>query len=223
MAVSRQSQTWPSTIIYPSIPTPTESYTATMIPVSHLAREGFTPAAMGMVLCNDANISQYVSMVQGLHAEGVAFHLPSVSKLPIVFLPAKFNSADPLQRLGIAFMTKPGFPLPPRPPTNLGTASVATATAAAPSLAGNDEAASAGAGSGARASAGPRKRRRRQSAPSKSTTLGSSLDPASGPGSGSGSGSGGTGARGHKRRGTMQGLGPKGTQIEEEVIMEEEG
>ncbi|RSH87262.1 hypothetical protein EHS25_003171 [Saitozyma podzolica] len=218
-----QSQTWPSTIIYPSIPTPTESYTATMIPVSHLAREGFTPAAMGMVLCNDANISQYVSMVQGLHAEGVAFHLPSVSKLPIVFLPAKFNSADPLQRLGIAFMTKPGFPLPPRPPTNLGTASVATATAAAPSLAGNDEAASAGAGSGARASAGPRKRRRRQSAPSKSTTLGSSLDPASGPGSGSGSGSGGTGARGHKRRGTMQGLGPKGTQIEEEVIMEEEG
>lgn len=42
-----------------------------MIPVSHLAREGFTPAAMGMVLCNDANIDAYVRMVQGFHAEGV--------------------------------------------------------------------------------------------------------------------------------------------------------
>jgi hypothetical protein len=186
-----------------------------MIPVSHLARDGFTPAAMGMVLCNDANISQYVSMVQGLHAEGVAFHLPSVSKLPIVFLPAKFNSADPLQRLGIAFMTKPGFPLPPRPPTNLGTASVATATAAAAAGAVSDEAASGGAGAGA--SSGPRKRRRRQSAPSKSTALGLGL--ASGPGSGSGGTGVGTG--GHKRRGTMQGLGAKGAKIEEEVIVEE--
>jgi hypothetical protein len=190
-----------------------------MIPVSHLARDGFTPAAMGMVLCNDANISQYVSMVQGLHAEGVAFHLPSVSKLPIVFLPAKFNSADPLQRLGIAFMTKPGFPLPPRPPTNLGTASVATATATATAAAAagavSDEAASGGAGAGA--SSGPRKRRRRQSAPSKSTALGLGL--ASGPGSGSGGTGVGTG--GHKRRGTMQGLGAKGAKIEEEVIVEE--
>lgn len=32
------------------------------------------------------------------------------SGLPIVFLPAKFDSVDPLQRLGIAFMTKGGVP-----------------------------------------------------------------------------------------------------------------
>lgn len=32
------------------------------------------------------------------------------SGLPIVFLPAKFDSADPLQRLGVAFMTKGGVP-----------------------------------------------------------------------------------------------------------------
>lgn len=42
-----------------------------MIPVAYLAREGFTPIAMGMVLCNDANIERYVSLVQSLHAEGV--------------------------------------------------------------------------------------------------------------------------------------------------------
>ncbi|RSH85435.1 hypothetical protein EHS25_004831 [Saitozyma podzolica] len=33
-----QSHTWPCTITYPPTPTPTESYTATMIPVSHLPR-----------------------------------------------------------------------------------------------------------------------------------------------------------------------------------------
>lgn len=50
-----------------------------MIPVSHLAREGFTPAAMGMVLCNDANLEAYVQMVQGFHAEGVvSTHFPSL-------------------------------------------------------------------------------------------------------------------------------------------------
>ena len=42
-----------------------------MIPVSHLARNGMAPVAMGMVLCNDVNIDAYVNMVQGLHAEGV--------------------------------------------------------------------------------------------------------------------------------------------------------
>jgi len=52
----------------------TESATATMIPVSTLAREGLLPVTMGMVLCNDENIAQYVSMVQGLHAEGVVSH-----------------------------------------------------------------------------------------------------------------------------------------------------
>lgn len=49
----------------------TESCTATMIPVSTLAREGLLPVTMGMVLCNDANITDFVNMVQGLHAEGV--------------------------------------------------------------------------------------------------------------------------------------------------------
>lgn len=64
---------WPSSVVYPPDAQANEasSATATMIPVSQLAREGFTPAAMGMVLCNDANIEAYVNMVQGLHAEGV--------------------------------------------------------------------------------------------------------------------------------------------------------
>jgi hypothetical protein len=108
-----QSTTWPANISYPAEPLANENATATatMIPVSHLAREGFTPAAMGMVLCNDSNIEAYVQMVQGLHAEGVAFHLASPGKLPIVFLPAKFDSNDQLQRLGVAFMTKAGYPV----------------------------------------------------------------------------------------------------------------
>lgn len=41
-----------------------------------------------------------------------AFHLPNAANLPIVFLPAKFDPNDPLQRLGIAYMTKPGAPIP---------------------------------------------------------------------------------------------------------------
>lgn len=47
-----------------------------MIPVSRLVGEGFTPAAMGMVLCDDANLSQYVAMVHGMHTEGLV-RLPS--------------------------------------------------------------------------------------------------------------------------------------------------
>jgi hypothetical protein len=71
--IGRQSNLWPTKIVYPPEEQAHEeaTATATMIPVSHLAREGFTPAAMGMVLCNDANIEAYVQMVQGLHAEGV--------------------------------------------------------------------------------------------------------------------------------------------------------
>jgi hypothetical protein len=76
---SRQSHTWPSTVTYPPFPTSIESYTATMTPVSHFVREGFEPVAMGMVLCNDSNISQYVAMVQGLHAEGVVRRFPLVA------------------------------------------------------------------------------------------------------------------------------------------------
>lgn len=76
---SRQSHTWPSTVTYPPFPTSIEGYTATMMPVSHIMREGFTPVAMGMVLCSDSNISQYVAMVQGLHAEGVVRPLTVVA------------------------------------------------------------------------------------------------------------------------------------------------
>lgn len=65
-------------------------------------------------------------MVQSLHAEGVVSanrtrksdHAyirlstpPNPANLPLVFLPAKFNPNDPLQRLGIAYMTKPGAPI----------------------------------------------------------------------------------------------------------------
>ncbi len=72
--LGRQSNSWSETIAYPVDPPPKDyqgSCTSSMIPVSHLARDGFTPIAMGMVLCNDADVTPYVQMVQGLHAEGV--------------------------------------------------------------------------------------------------------------------------------------------------------
>jgi hypothetical protein len=71
---ARQSNLWSSTIAYPLeafLNDSQGSCTSSMIPVSHLARDGFTPIAMGMVLCNDADVKPYVQMVQGLHAEGV--------------------------------------------------------------------------------------------------------------------------------------------------------
>lgn len=71
LTCTRQSQLWGERLVYPPGTAVTESSTATMIPVSTLAREGLLPVAMGMVLCNDDNICEYVSMVQGLHAEGV--------------------------------------------------------------------------------------------------------------------------------------------------------
>ena len=70
----RQSHLWSSTLTYPVDPSAdndNSSFTSKMIPVAYLAREGFTPVTMGMVLCNDANIEAYVAMVQHLHAEGV--------------------------------------------------------------------------------------------------------------------------------------------------------
>jgi len=99
-----------------------------MTPVAHLAREGYVPSAMAMVLCNDPDIQGFCTMVQGLHQEGVvrlvatnkhgdgadyqAFHLPNSKRLPLMFLPAKFDSNDNLQRLGLAYMTKGGAPAP---------------------------------------------------------------------------------------------------------------
>ncbi|WWC62057.1 uncharacterized protein I303_104646 [Kwoniella dejecticola CBS 10117] len=112
-----QSHLWPKTLTYPLNQHPVESCTSTMIPVSHLAREGLVPITMGMVLCNETpeRLAPYVNMVQGLHAEGVGFHLPCETRLPIVFLPSKFHSTDPLLRLGIAFMGKTGYSHPNAP------------------------------------------------------------------------------------------------------------
>ncbi|WVO16143.1 hypothetical protein L204_103813 [Cryptococcus depauperatus] len=114
-----QSHRWPKKLAYPSKPTADfDCYTSTMIPVSHLAREGLVPITMGMVLCNEPaeRIDPYVKMVHGLHAEGVAFHLPCDNpRLPIVFLPAKFHATDPLLRLGVAFLGKAGLPYPSAP------------------------------------------------------------------------------------------------------------
>ncbi|ORY32827.1 hypothetical protein BCR39DRAFT_557390 [Naematelia encephala] len=118
-----QSHLWPSQISYPAEEPPESS------------------SSMGMVLSNDPDVTKYVNMVQGLHAEGVAFHLPNPTRLPIVFLPSKFESSDPLQRLGIAFMSKPGFPIPSRP--------------SAPPV------------SSPEVDDGPKKKRRRQSAPAR--------------------------------------------------------
>ena len=71
---SRQSSTWDNQVSYPppAMPhQPGSSFTSTMTPVSHLAREGYVPAAMAMVLCNDPDVTAFCSMVQGLHQEGV--------------------------------------------------------------------------------------------------------------------------------------------------------
>ncbi|ODN94215.1 hypothetical protein L198_05069 [Cryptococcus wingfieldii CBS 7118] len=111
-----QSTAWPQQLSYPmrSV-SDNDCYTSSMIPVSHLAREGLVPITMGMVLCNEPadRIDPYVKMVHGLHAEGVAFHLPCDDpRLPVVFLPAKFHANDPLLRLGVAFMGKAGLPYP---------------------------------------------------------------------------------------------------------------
>ncbi|OCF38713.1 hypothetical protein I317_07498 [Kwoniella heveanensis CBS 569] len=149
-----QSQLWPQTLTYPLTHLPADSScTSTMIPVSHLAREGLIPITMGMVLCNEPpeRIAPYVNLVQGLHAEGVGFHLPCETRLPIVFLPAKFHSSDPLLRLGIAFMGKAGYPHPAAPmPSNKTTSNN-------------------GQGRGRSVNSieeeGPKKKKRRQSAP----------------------------------------------------------
>lgn len=114
-----QSHLWPQNLSYPLKPNNSdECYTSSMIPVSHLAREGLVPITMGMVLCNEPadRIDPYVKMVHGLHAEGVAFHLPCENpRLPVVFLPTKFHANDPLLRLGVAFMGKAGLPYPSAP------------------------------------------------------------------------------------------------------------
>ncbi|WWC89234.1 uncharacterized protein L201_004152 [Kwoniella dendrophila CBS 6074] len=152
-----QSQLWPQTLTYPLNQHPVESCTSTMIPVSHLAREGLVPITMGMVLCNEPpeRLAPYVNMVQGLHAEGVGFHLPCETRLPIVFLPAKFHSSDPLLRLGIAFMGKTGFSHPNAPlPSNTNTRG---------RIASGEE-------DGTTQTA-PKKKRRRQSAPASATGI----------------------------------------------------
>lgn len=91
----RQSNLWTETISYPQETTPNESQgscTSSMIPVSHLARDGFTPIAMGMVLCNDPDITAYVQMVQGLHAEGVVC---------VTICPPKHNLTSPRRSISL--------------------------------------------------------------------------------------------------------------------------
>ena len=70
----RQSHQWAPKLTHPPEVGPdthTSSFTSKMIPVAYLAREGFTPVTMGMVLCNDDKIQAFVSMVQSMHSEGV--------------------------------------------------------------------------------------------------------------------------------------------------------
>ncbi|WVQ99608.1 hypothetical protein IAU59_006744 [Kwoniella sp. CBS 9459] len=151
-----QSQLWPQTLTYPLGQLPNDSScTSTMIPVSHLAREGLIPITMGMVLCNEPpeRIAPYVNLVQGLHAEGVGFHLPCETRLPIVFLPAKFHSSDPLLRLGIAFMGKAGYPHPAAPlPSSKTVSNGSQGQGRARTIKSGEE-------------DGPKKKKRRQSAP----------------------------------------------------------
>lgn len=73
LTLDRQAPTWGSEISYPppAMPQAGSNCTSTMTPVSHLAREGYVPAAMAMVLCNDPDVTAFCSMVQGLHQEGV--------------------------------------------------------------------------------------------------------------------------------------------------------
>ncbi|WVQ80782.1 hypothetical protein IAT38_002887 [Cryptococcus sp. DSM 104549] len=154
-----QSHLWPQALTYPLKPSTCESYTSSMIPVSHLAAEGLVPITMGMVLCNEPadRIDPYVRMVHGLHAEGVAFHLPCETRLPIVFLPAKFHASDPLLRLGIAFMGKAGLPYPAAPLAPPGTVTRGRA--------GTTAGASVKAVEGGEGEGEPKKKKRRQSAP----------------------------------------------------------
>ncbi|RXK37086.1 hypothetical protein M231_05674 [Tremella mesenterica] len=155
-----QVNTWPQTIVYPPEQAgPVDNSTSSMIPVAHLAREGYTPAGQGMVLCKDQDVAPFVRMVQGLHAEGVAFHLPSISSAPVVFLPAKFDSSDVLQRLGVAFMTKP---------TRSDRRGTAPAAVHFP-VDGRPSTAELDSGSDT-----PKKKRRRQSAPAKPSAAASS-------------------------------------------------
>lgn len=98
----------------------------------------------------------------GSYADSQAFHLRTPNGLPIVFLPAKFDSNDPLQRLGIAFMTKPGMPMPYHPQSM----PMASASKSAHSAASSSSSTQPGPASADRPTADmPKKKKRRQSAP----------------------------------------------------------
>lgn len=183
---------------------------------------------MGMVLCKHTGpeIEDFVNMVQGLHAEGVVsgsrsasrdtktkisiantffsiikgFHLPCQTRLPIVFLPAKFNSEDPLQRLGIAFMGKASTIPALMPPANGASGSVSRGRpVTAGRLSSGDKDKDKG--------EPKKKKQRRQSAPAGIAPLANAT--ATGAAGGGGSGSGG---RGQKRKESMMAVG----RIEEE-------
>jgi hypothetical protein len=76
LLMNRQASCWGEKITYPppSIPQTGTNFTSHMTPVAHLAREGYVPSAMAMVLCNDPDIQGFCNMVQGLHQEGVVRH-----------------------------------------------------------------------------------------------------------------------------------------------------
>jgi hypothetical protein len=78
MLMVRQASSWGDKITYPP-PSMTQvgtNFTSHMTPVAHLAREGYVPSAMAMVLCNDPDIQGFCTMVQGLHQEGVVRYIP---------------------------------------------------------------------------------------------------------------------------------------------------
>lgn len=81
--------------------------------------------------------------------------MPNPRKLPLMFLPAKFDSNDGLQRLGLAYMTKSGAPAP-APAPGIASGQTSNNTKAGASKTGSE----------------PKKRKRRQSAPAQAAFKG---------------------------------------------------
>jgi len=86
--INRQTSSWGDKITYPppSIPQTGSNFTSHMTPVAHLAREGYVPSAMAMVLCNDPDIQGFCTMVQGLHQEGVVSLFQTIRKCKVLIL-----------------------------------------------------------------------------------------------------------------------------------------
>lgn len=111
-----------------------------------------------------------------------AFSLPNSRGLPLMFLPAKFDSSDNLQRLGLAYMTKAGEPAPGA------GARVAREPSAPPTTAAAET---------------EKKRKRRQSAPAQAAGIKGAASRAT---AGSGSPAGGVGGGGRAKKRISLGL-----------------